>query len=61
MTMKTYDIAAKIYAMLRHSGCIIEDADIFIGASAIEYDVTLITNNSRHLSRIDGLNFDVWT
>lgn len=60
MTKNTYDIAASIYAELRKTGNIIEDADIFIGASAKEHNATLVTNNARHLSRIKGLQFEVW-
>ncbi len=53
--------AARIYAELRHSGKIIEDADIFIGASAIVNNAVLATNNEEHLGRINGLRIENWT
>ena len=52
--------AAKIYADLRKCGKLIEDADIFIGASAIENNAVLVTNNEEHLARIDGLRIENW-
>ena len=60
MTTKTFLIASEIYANLTQKGQIIEDSDIFIGAVAIENDAILITNNSRHLRRIEGLQIEVW-
>ena len=53
--------AAQIYADLRKSGRLIEDADIFIGASAIVNNAVLVTNNEEHLSRIEGLKIENWT
>jgi tRNA(fMet)-specific endonuclease VapC len=34
--------------------------DVLIGATAIENDLTLITNNINHFSRIPGLSLDNW-
>lgn len=53
--------AARIYADLRRKGKLIEDADIFIGASALENNAVLVTNNEEHLGRIDGLKIENWT
>ena len=53
--------AAQIYADLRKSGKLIEDADILIGASAIENNAVLVTNNEEHLGRIAGLRIENWT
>ncbi|MEE3313743.1 MAG: PIN domain-containing protein [Treponema sp.] len=57
-TIETYDIASQIYADLRISGKNIEDADIFIGASTLEYGAILITNNVEHLSRIKNIQIE---
>ncbi|MBI1925054.1 type II toxin-antitoxin system VapC family toxin, partial [Candidatus Poribacteria bacterium] len=46
------DRAAKIYADLRKAGQLIEDADILIAAIALINDMTLVTNNTSHFSRI---------
>ena len=56
----TLDIAAQIYADLKNNGNIIEDDDIFIGATALENDAILVTNNERHLGRIKDLKYEVW-
>lgn len=48
-------IAAKIYSSLKKSGNLIEDDDILIAALAIENNATLLTNNTKHLGRIEGL------
>lgn len=53
--------AARIYADLRHKGQLIEDADIFIGASAMVNNAVLVTNNEEHLGRIAGLKIENWT
>ncbi len=56
----TLDLAAKIYAELKKTGGIIEDDDIFIGATALENDAILVTNNERHLGRIKNLKVEIW-
>lgn len=60
MQDSTFDIAAKIYADLKQKGILIEDDDIFIGATALENDAILVTNNAKHLGRIDGLKLEIW-
>ena len=57
----TLDIAAQIYADLKNDGNIIEDDDVFIGATALENDAILVTNNERHLERIKDLKYEVWS
>ena len=54
--------AAKIFGRergrLRATGMIIGDADLLIAAIALQYDLTLLTNNRRHFERIDGLRIE---
>ena len=57
----TLDIAAQIYSDLKKAGTLIEDDDIFIGASALENNAILVTNNERHLGRIKDLKYEVWS
>lgn len=38
----------------------IEDADILIGASALENNAVLVTNNEAHLGRIADLRIENW-
>jgi len=44
-----------IRAKLKLRGDVIEDIDIFIAAICLVYDLTLITHNVKHFSRIDSL------
>jgi tRNA(fMet)-specific endonuclease VapC len=57
---RVLDEAAKIYADLRKVGQLIEDADILIAAIALANDMTLVTNNTSHFSRIAGLQLEDW-
>lgn len=59
MTESTFEYAAQIYAHLKQAGSIIEDADLFIGASALENNAILITNNAHHLQRIPNLQIEI--
>ena len=46
---------AAIRGSLRAAGMLIPDADIWIAATAMEHDLTLVTGNLRHFERIAGL------
>ncbi|MCL1820604.1 MAG: PIN domain-containing protein [Oscillospiraceae bacterium] len=61
MDSETLDSAAGIYAVLKKSGCLIEDSDILIAASCLAHGYTLITDNTRHFERIDGLRIVNWS
>lgn len=52
---ETCRIFAQERGRLRAAGNLIGDFDLMIGATAIRHDLTLLTNNRRHFSRIDGL------
>jgi len=56
--------AIKIYgkekAKLKTKGTIISDLDLFIGATAIAYDMTLITRNVREFERMDNIKIENW-
>ena len=60
MDMETLDKAAGIYATLKKAGRLIEDSDILIAASCIARGYTLITDNTRHFERIEGLKHVNW-
>ena len=59
INISIFDIAAQIYAQLKQKGNLIEDADLFIGVSALENNAVLITNNANHLQRIPNLKIEV--
>jgi tRNA(fMet)-specific endonuclease VapC len=52
--------AAEIYAALRQRGEPVGDADILIGASALEHGLEVVTNNEDHFRRIPGLQVANW-
>ncbi len=43
---------AQIRSTLRRQGQIISDFDILLGATALHYDLTVLTRNTRHFNRI---------
>lgn len=45
-------------ARLRTAGMMIGDFDLLIAATALQYDLTLLTNNRRHFERIQGLSIE---
>ena len=61
-----YDVwlkAAQIYATLSQQGKPIGhkfDGDVFIAAYCVINDYTLITINTEHFARVEGLNFVDW-
>lgn len=57
--LATIDKAADIYVQL-HKGQMIEDNDIYIAAIAMINGCTLVTANTRHFGRVEGLNFVNW-
>ena len=52
--------AAQICAGLYQCGTPIDDADIFIAAFCLVNGYTLVTNNTRHFERIEGLQYVNW-
>jgi tRNA(fMet)-specific endonuclease VapC len=57
-----YEETAKIFGRqrgrLRTDGMIIGDSDIWIAATALQYNLTLLPNNRRHFERIEGLRVE---
>jgi hypothetical protein len=43
---------------LRAAGLTIGDFDLLIAATALQYDLTLLTNNRRHFERVEGLRIE---
>ena len=54
----TCEIFGSIKAGLQLRGQLIDDFDTMIAATALQYDLTLLTNNTRHFERIDGLRIE---
>ena len=58
--LKVVDKAAEIYRYLKSNGLMIDENDIYIAAIAIVNDCTLVTANTRHFERVEGLKFVNW-
>lgn len=55
--LKTY---ARIKADLEQSGGRLDSMDLLIAATALEYNLVLVTGNAKHFSRIPGLRLENW-
>lgn len=55
------DIYASEKARLQKVGQIIDDFDLLIGASAVAFDLVMVTNNYKHFNRIKGISVEDWT
>lgn len=51
---------ARIATELTKAGKRIGDFDLLIAAHALTLDVTLVTNNVKHFSRVRGLRLETW-
>jgi len=47
-------------SILRKSGKLIDDMDLFIGATAIVNNMVLVTDNERHLNRLLNIKIENW-
>jgi len=47
-------------AVLRKNGSLIDDMDLFIGATAIANDMVLVTDNEKHFSRLYEIKIENW-
>ena len=45
----------RLRADLKEKGKIIEDMDLFVAATCLTHDLTLLTNNKKHFARVPGL------
>ena len=54
------EVFAGIKAKIFNKGIRIEDMDLLIAATAIYNELTLVTNNTKHLKNIPGLKLENW-
>jgi len=52
---------SKEKARLRLAGELIPDFDLLIGSTAVSQNMKMVTNNSKHLSRLEGIEMEDWT
>ena len=55
------EILGMLKASLKKSGMLLDDFDLIIASCAMTNNLTLVTNNTKHFSRIDGLKLTNWT
>lgn len=51
---------AKEKARLRKAGAPIDDFDLMIGATALSHGFVLVTENIKHLGRLQGIEIENW-
>jgi tRNA(fMet)-specific endonuclease VapC len=56
-SLRTY---GEVKAALERQGNRLDDMDLLIGSTALYNGMTLVTHNTRHLSRIPGLEIEDW-
>lgn len=54
------DLFAKEKARLKRSGTPIDDFDLLIGVTSVRHNLTMSSNNSKHLSRIQEIQLENW-
>lgn len=54
------EIFAQEKVRLRKEGILIPDFDLVIGSTAVANNMILVTNNTKHLSRIKGIKIENW-
>ncbi len=55
------DMFAMEKARLSEAGVPIDNFDLLIGATAIHHGLVLVTNNTRHFERLQGIALEDWT
>lgn len=55
------DVYAFEKTRLRKLGTPVDDFDLLIGASAIAYNMVLVTHNTKHFARMSGIQLEDWT
>ena len=60
LTKNSIEFSADIYADLRKKGKLIDDIDVLIAGISLSNDLVLVTHNTAHFERIDGLELENW-
>ena len=55
------DLYASEKARLRKMGIPIDDFDLLIGVTAIKHNLVMVTNNTSHFKKIQGIDLEDWT
>lgn len=60
VTQSVIETFAGLRADLEIAGTPLDDMDLLIAATALSHNLTLVTNNEKHFSRIPGLPLSNW-
>ncbi len=55
------EIYAQERKRLKDLGALIPNFDLLIGCTAVHYNMTMVTKNTKHLSRVEGIKVEDWT
>lgn len=58
---ESVDIFGMLKANMEASGTPLDDFDLILASCALAHNLILVTNNSRHFERIEGLKIQNWT
>lgn len=59
--VESLDLYGKEKARLRSEGNLIAEFDLLIATSAVFHGYTLVTNNTKHMTRIENIRLENWT
>jgi len=59
-TVTCFSLYAKEKARFRKSGRTVGDFDSLIGATALRYDLTLVTRNTKDFANLAGIQLENW-
>jgi tRNA(fMet)-specific endonuclease VapC len=55
------DLYATEKTKLRKQGTPVDDFDLLIGVTSVTHKLIMVTNNTNHFNRIEGINLEDWT
>lgn len=55
------DLYAKEKARLQKAGTPVDDFDLLIGVTSVTHKLIMVTNNTNHFKRINGVKLEDWT
>ncbi len=55
------ELFGDIKVKMQKVGLVVSDFDLLIGATALSYNYTLVTNNEKHFNKIEGLKIENWS
>jgi tRNA(fMet)-specific endonuclease VapC len=61
LTEESVTLSAELYADLRARGTPLDDIDLLIAGAALANNWNLVTHNTKHFDRIDGLGLEDWS